>query len=251
MPTITEDTTVRDIVVRHPQTRGVLERCGVDYCCGGGQPLRAAAAEAGVPLAELLGQLRRAAEEPPPVGSQARDWSQATLTELLDHIEARHHTFMKEQLPRLDSLLARVLKAHGPRHGQMLGQLQTVFRGLKGEIELHLAKEEQVLFPYLRRLEAHGRGRGPRPSLPCGSAHGPIQQMQAEHENAGEALAGMRELTADYTLPADACESFRALFEGLAAMGADLHEHIHLENNIAFPAALELEQGQAPGKEAR
>ncbi|HPD17333.1 MAG TPA: iron-sulfur cluster repair di-iron protein [Planctomycetota bacterium] len=241
MTPITEDTPVRDIVVQYPQTRRVLERCGVDYCCGGAQPLRAAAAEAGLAPSELLGQLRQALAEPPPDAAAARDWAAAPLVELLGHIETRHHAFMKQQLPRLGALLAKVLQAHGPRHGRMLAELQEVFHALRDEIELHLMKEEQVLFPYLRRLEAHAAGRGPRPALPCASVEGPIQQMQAEHDNAGAALARMRALTGGYAPPADACPTFRALYEGLAALEADLHEHIHLENNIVFPRALALE----------
>ena len=245
MATITEDTLVRDIVVKHPQTRGVLEQCGVDYCCGGGQPLKGAAAEAGVELDALLARLHEAIETPPAGAPAEHGWSQATITELVNHIEARHHAFMKQQLPRLEGILARVLKAHGARHGAMLAELQKVYGGLKAELDLHLLKEEQVLFPYLRGLDAYAQGRGPRPSLCCASVQGPIAQMQAEHENAGEALARMRELTGGYVPPADACPSFHALYEGLAAMEADLHEHIHLENNIVFPRALALEPEQA------
>ena len=239
MVTLTEHTTVREVVVNHPQTRAVLEQRGVDYCCGGGQPLKEAAAEAGVALDALLADLRQTIATPPPGAPAEPDWSQATVTELVHHIEQRHHAFTKQQLPRLEGLLARVLKAHGARHGEALAELQKVYRALKADLDLHLLKEEQVLFPHLRALDAPAEG--PRPALACGSAAGPIRQMRLEHEEAGAALAALRDLTSGYALPPDACQSFRALYDGLRALEADLHEHIHLENNILFPRALEHE----------
>lgn len=240
--TISERMTVRDILVAHPATRRTLERVGVDYCCGGHRTLREAAQEAGVGVEEVLAALRQAASAPAQPGAQPEpDWQKMSVTDMANHIERKHHAFMREALPRLEDLLGRVRRAHQERHGPMLGELTQTFSSLRAEIEVHLMKEEQVLFPYLRRIEAHAQGRGERPPVHRVTVTNPIAQMRWEHERAGAALARMRELTEGYALPPDACESFRALYEGLQEMEDDLHEHIHLENNILFPRAIELE----------
>ena len=139
-------------------------------------------------------------------------------------------------MPRLEGILAKVLTAHGARHGAMLNELEAVFAPFNAEIAQHLLKEEMVLFPAIRQMES-GREGAKASALPL---QGPIRQMQVEHESAGRALVRMRKTSSNYRLPADACPTFAALYEGLAAVEADLHEHIHLENNILFPAALRL-----------
>jgi regulator of cell morphogenesis and NO signaling len=234
-----EGTTVRELVVQHPETRAVLERLGMDYCCGGERPLAEAAAARGLSLDELSRELEQAG---PGEGSPGRDWAAASPTELADHIERRHHSFMREQLPRIAGLIGRARSAHAEAHGEMLGGLAAVFGELKDEIQMHLMKEEQVLFPFIRQMEAYGRGEGARPHIHCITVQNPVGQMRLEHEHAGQALARMRELTRDFKLPHDACPTFRALYEALQVLEADLREHIHLENNILFPRALELEE---------
>jgi regulator of cell morphogenesis and NO signaling len=148
---------------------------------------------------------------------------------------------MKEQLPRLSTMLGKVKKAHGDKHGEMLTELEAVYGSLREEIEMHLMKEEEILFPYIHQIEAYATKQGPKPQVHCGTIVNPITQMEHEHENAGRALEQMRKLTNNYTLPDDGCTTFAALYEGLAAMEDDLHEHIHLENSILFPKAIDLE----------
>ena len=240
--TIGNTVTVRELVISHPEVRQVLESLGIDYCCGGGNKLTDAVAEAGLDLADVVKAVEQAAADADlPESAPERDWQQASLTDLVDHIESAHHVFMKQALPRLGDLFAKVLEAHGPKHGDMLTALQTTFQALRSEIEMHLMKEEQILFPYIRQMEASVGKTGRVPPMHCGTVQNPIRQMVAEHENAGEALAQMRSVTRDYALPEDACPTFRALFEGLREMEADLHEHIHLENNILFPRAEAME----------
>ena len=152
-----------------------------------------------------------------------------------------HHGYMKAALPRLGSLVPKVLKAHAEHHGNVLRQVQTLFDALNAELSSHLMKEEQVLFPYIVALELHFRDGTAKPPAPFGSARNPIRQMEREHESAGQALAKLREVTDNYTLPPDACPTFKAMYEELQRMEADLHQHIHLENNILFPRAIELE----------
>ncbi len=239
---IDKDTTVRDVVVEHPESREVLESLGIDYCCGGGHTLADAAATAGIELEVVLQAVeQRLVAAELPQAEPERFWTQASLTELVDHIERTHHVFMKSMLPRLDDLFTKVVRAHGEHHGAMLRPLQATFNALRDEIEMHLMKEEQVLFPYIRQMEESVAETGIAPPMHCGTVQNPIHQMEVEHENAGGALAKMRALTCDYALPDDACPTFSALFDGLREMEADLHQHIHLENNILFPRSVEME----------
>lgn len=238
-----EKTTVRALVGRYPQTRPVFERHGIDYCCGGGKSLADAARECGHELPKLMDALKEVLDRPPGRAETAEvDWYAASLRELIRHIVDEHHAYMKTALPQLRSMISAVLKAHAAQHGYMLSQVQAVFNNLDEEISSHLMKEEQVLFPFIIAAETHAQQGQPMLSAPCGSVCHPIQQMEHEHESAGRALANLRKVTNDYALPPDACPTFRAMYKELQRMEADLHQHIHLENNILFPRALELER---------
>lgn len=239
-PEIQPDETVGDLVVRHPRLRPYLEQLGIDYCCGGKKSLREAAQKAGQTWPAVRAVLQNALEVEPE-RSVGTNWNTASLSLLADHIVAKHHAYMKEQLPRLDGWLLKVQKAHGAQHGEMLGHLRRIYTALRAELEAHLMKEEQILFPAIKAIDAFMTGGGERPVFHCGSIFSPIRQMEYEHDQAGRALAEMHRLTDDFRLPGDACPTFAALFEGLQAMEADLHEHIHLENNILFPQSVERE----------
>ena len=244
---IRQDMTVGNLVVHHPHLRQSLEQLGIDYCCGGKRPLGKAAEAAGqawttveAVLTEVLAGRSK---------QTVTDWNTVSLTILADHILEKHHTFMKEQLPRLDGLLAKVQRAHRAQHGDMLSELRRVYDSLRSELEAHLMKEEQILFPAIKGIDAFLAGKGERPVVHCGSVSHPIRQMEHEHDSAGNALAEMRRMTDGYRLPSDACQTFTALYDGLQAMEADLHEHIHLENNILFPKS-EGQEEQMNGKDA-
>jgi len=240
---VDEKTTIRDLVGRYPQTRSVFEKHGIDYCCGGGKPLADAARQCGHEPAKLIEALKKTLDRPADKAEAAdKDWYAAPLGELIRHILDEHHAYMKSALPRLRALIPTVLKAHATRHGDMLRRVQAVFNALDEEINSHLMKEEQVLFPFIMSAEALAGQGLPMLSAPCGSVCQPIRQMEHEHENAGRALASLREATRDYALPPDACPTFRAMYEELQRMEADLHQHIHLENNILFPRAIDLEK---------
>jgi regulator of cell morphogenesis and NO signaling len=234
--------TVRELVGQYPQTRALFEKHGIDYCCGGGKCLADVAEEHGLKLSSLVDALENALQAAPDKAEATdKDWNAAPLGDLVKHIVEVHHGYMKTALPRLRSLVPTVLKAHGTHHGDVLRQAQDLFNALDAELSSHLMKEEQVLFPYLVALETHVREGTPKPQAPFGSARNPIRQMEHEHESAGEALAKLRDVTNNYTLPPDACPTFGAMYEELQCMEADLHQHIHLENNILFPRAIELE----------
>lgn len=242
---ISENTTVAEVVTQYPQTRLLLENIGIDYCCGGKRPLKDACNQAGLSWQEVITKLQGTIAQSQSGGHPSKNWGEASLTELVQHIIAEHHAYLKGNLPRLKSLANKVYHAHKSHHGEMIQQLIQSFETLRIDIEMHLGKEEQILFPLIKEMEAFAKKQGPRPTVHCGSVENPIRQMELEHDAAGDLLAQMRKITFEYKLPDDACESFKALYDGLKELEKDLHEHIHLENNILFPKAVEIEKNLA------
>jgi regulator of cell morphogenesis and NO signaling len=234
MNAIDASMTVGDLVAEHPDRARVFERYGIDYCCGGKQPLAAACAEAGADAGDVA---RALAEADTHAAPDATDWATAPLAKLVEHIVATHHAYLRRELPRLTGLAAKVFEVHRARHPE-LGECRDVFAGLRAELEAHMQKEEVILFPMIAQMEATGSPE----CVHCGSVRNPIRVMEMEHESAGAALAALHRLTGGYTPPADACNSYCALLSGLAALEVDLHQHIHKENNILFPRAARLEE---------
>lgn len=232
---------VADIVTKHPETRVVFEKMSIDYCCGGEKSLIEACQKAEVPLPEIVEKLQKTIEESRSIANQTKDWTKVSISELAEHIVNRHHAYLREQFPRLKNLADKVCHAHKKNHGPILSDLNKIFENLRTDIEMHLLKEEQILFPMIKEIEAFAAGKGPKPTVHCGTVENPIRQMKLEHDAAGNLLAQMRNITQNYELPDDACESFKALYEGLQELEEDLHEHIHLENNILFPKSIKLE----------
>jgi regulator of cell morphogenesis and NO signaling len=238
MTTITENSTVGEVASSFPTSIPLFQQAGIDFCCGGNKKLAEVCRDKGLSLEALIAGV--AQSQLPAESAGNRDWSSATLSDLIDHILAKHHAYLYNEMPRLAATLSKVTQVHGKNHGESLQSLGRYYSGLMRELEQHMAKEENILFPLIRQLEQAGsRSSGVRPGMPVG---GPIHMMEYEHEAAGNALREMRKATDDYRLPDDACATYRALFDGLKAMEADLHQHIHLENNILFPRALELEK---------
>lgn len=231
---ISKESRVGDLVRDRFARSAVFAKHGVDFCCGGRKTLaeacRAAECEPETVIHELQESDEAAGE------TDTTDWSSESLTALTRHLVEVHHGYMKRELPRIGEMLAKVLDAHGENHPE-LREVQDVFAGLRGEIEGHLMKEEQVLFPLIQQMEAT---RQPGEAH-CGSVNNPIGVMEREHDNAGEALRRLRRLTGGYVAPEDACLTYEALLAALAAMESDLHEHIHKENNILHPRAVQLE----------
>lgn len=235
MPTLTKDSPVAQWAVELPQAAKVFEQLQIDYCCGGDIPLSEACGKKALSASDVVQRLQQAASDP--TREPVQNWLAAPLTELCDHIQQTHHGYLREQLPRLEALIDKVVAAHGANHVE-LGELQSVFASLRAELEPHMMKEEQVLFPAIRQMERAAN----RPQLPFGTAANPIRMMEHEHDIAGNALAKMRELTNNYLVPDDACNSYRVMLEALNTLEQDLHQHIHKENNILFPRTLALEQ---------
>jgi regulator of cell morphogenesis and NO signaling len=240
---ITVAKSVAELVVKHPETRKPLEEMGIDYCCGGKNSLKHACENAGLSPQDVVRKLKEVVEAAGKGQLDKTKLDEISLKELIEHIVNEHHVFLKKELPRLKSLREKVYRAHQQKHGRMLENLDRVLEKLRIDIEMHLAKEEQILFPAIEQIENHVEQGGPEPEMHCGSITNPIKQMEYEHEVAGSLLAEIRKNTSEYEPPADACESFKALYDGLRELEDNLHEHIHLENNILFPKAVKLEEG--------
>ncbi len=236
MSDTTLESPVGQVAARQPATIRILEQHGIDYCCGGDKSLDAACRDAGIDGQEVLAQIEHAKE----AEDEAQcDWLEAPLTKLCDHIEQTHHAFLRVQLPLLTQLIDQVVDAHGQHHGE-LRDVRLVFGELRAELEPHMMKEEQILFPAVRMLEQASH----QVTFPFGSVQNPIRMMEHEHDNAGAGLRRLRELTSGFAATDDACNAYLGLYEALAKLEADLHEHIHKENNILFPRAAELEAKQ-------
>jgi regulator of cell morphogenesis and NO signaling len=238
MITVNGQTTVSELARTVPASTRVFQHYGIDFCCGGGKTLAEASKAKGISLDGLLEELEKA--ERFPERESTTDWNAATAASLIDHILDKHHAYLRSELPRLAGMLAKVIDVHGDHHPDLLRPLSPVYGGLKKELEEHMWKEENILFPLIRQMEQARDAGGAMPRMPVG---GPIQVMEMEHESAGNALRQLRQISLNYQPPEDACNTYRALLDGMKKMESDLHEHIHLENNILFPKALEL-QGQ-------
>jgi regulator of cell morphogenesis and NO signaling len=232
MTIIAPTSRLADLVTADPSLAGELERRGLDYCCGGTQTLEQACAANGLDAEAVVRDLV-AASEPQPTDVA---WTTMDAASLVDHIETTHHRYLHGELPRLTELVHKVVGAHASRHRE-LHEVATCLGELRADLEPHLLKEERVLFPMIRELATATKP----PAFHCGSISNPIAVMMTEHENAGELLERLRNVTHHYRPPADACASYTALYDGLARLEADTHLHVHKENNVLFPMVTAIE----------
>ena len=221
---ITTDTLVGKIATEHPHPTRVFARRNIDYCCGGDRTLLEAchrmAIDPNSVLSDIYAEINNTAENP-----EVR-WDEAPLPNLIHHILTTFHRPLGEELPRLLSMVEKVCEIHRDKALESLPPLLTIFRDLKKELVHHMIKEERVLFPMIIRGQGAMGG-------------GPISRMMHEHENAAAALTKIRKLTNDYQILDGACNTWCALCHGLETLEQDLHQHIHLENNILVPRALQ------------
>ena len=233
---LTTNTTVSELVLEMPAATRVFEKMGIDYCCGGQRSLADACANAGVEFNDLQLELTVCGRAQP----TGPNFQTTTLENLINHIVFKHHSFTRLEIARLNTLWDKVYMAHGENHPELL-EVYVLFRELGADLDAHMTKEERVLFPYVIRMEAASKKLVPSIRPPFGTVTNPIRMMMLEHDRAGQLLKKIRKLSSDYATPADACVSYKALYAGLEELEKDLHQHIHLENNILFPKAVEME----------
>jgi regulator of cell morphogenesis and NO signaling len=225
---------IGQLVAERPARSRVFDHHGLDYCCGGKRTIEDACSRRGIDPDPVLSELEALDAE---VVSQHDPIAGMSMTELADHIEETHHTYLRSELPRLARLVDKVTAVHGKAHS-WLEEVSTVYAGLVAELEPHMMKEEQILFPMIRDIESGGGV-----AVHCGAIENPIRVMEHEHDNAGQALERLRTLTNGFAIPEGACNSFRAMLDGLETLEADLHSHIHKENNVLFVRAAQAAAG--------
>ena len=222
------------IVNDNHKAASVFEKYDLDFCCKGKRSLQQACIEKSLPVEKLLSELQAIDNK----SEILDDFGKMTLTQLSDYIVSRHHAYVKAEMPQIFTFLKRVATKHGDRHPEMRKVFE-LFSGLKNEMEEHMDKEELILFPRIEAAE-EGALKQRTSNMNVFYVQHPIEIMEAEHEQAGKVMGEIRQLTANYTPPADACTTYRLSFAALQAFESDLHQHVHLENNILFPGAIEL-----------
>lgn len=228
MNQITVETTVGEIVRSAPARSRIFESLGIDYCCGGKKPLAEACRAKNLDPATVVAML--AALDAGPSAAESSDPDALSLSALCDHIERIHHGYLREELPRLDFMTRKVAAVHGDHEPRLL-EVRQVFESFNVAMTSHTQEEEEKIFPAIRQLESPG-GTGVAP------LKGALDKLESEHDRAGAALARFRELTDNYSPPEWACNTFRALYDGLANLERETHQHVHKENNVLFPRAL-------------
>lgn len=238
--TVMTPKTLRELAVENPAATRVFEKFGVDYCCGGNRLLEEACSQVGVSIDQVLDSLQME-QETARAAQKVHDWQSESLGALIAHIKNTHHKYVREETVRLVALMDKVSSVHGKNHPELFA-IQSTFNGLAQELTTHLMKEEMVLFPYIVRMEESVIQNEPVIPGPFGTVQAPIGMMEHEHDMAGSALRALRKASKDYAAPANACVSYQTLYKALEAFEADLHQHIHLENNILFPRAIAMEK---------
>jgi regulator of cell morphogenesis and NO signaling len=233
----TYETPIKDVVADDFRSAALFQKYGLDFCCGGARPIGEACSAKGFDPSELLQELDALGHT---AGSGMPKFNRWDLDLLADYIIENHHRYLRDMIPVIGQHAEKVARVHGTYRPELV-EVAEVFGRISRDLSAHMEKEEKILFPYVKSL-----ARAKRDSLVVGlskfgSCLNPIQQMELEHDAAGDDMAEIRRLTSDYTPPIDACGTYRVLFQELAEFEQDLHVHVHLENNILFPKAIALE----------
>ena len=236
---ISSEMTVREVATQLPESTRLFETLKIDYCCGGHRSLTEACASAGVEVDNVITELS-ALRKPATGDGAAIDFQKLSLSELITHILETHHVFTKSEMVRIQALAEKVIGVHGANHPELLS-VGELFQRLCVDLSPHMFKEERVLFPYIVAMEQSVTEGKPVPFAPFGTVQNPVRMMMMEHDTAGDLLRKLREVASQYQVPSDACISYRTLYQALENFEKDLHQHIHLENNLLFPKAVERE----------
>lgn len=232
-----KEKTVADYVTENIKTAHIFKKYGIDFCCGGGITIEKACAKKNVNQAVLEKELL----EVDVVKDLIEDYDKWELDFLMIYIENVHHTYVRESLPIISQYANKVAKVHG-HHYEEVVIINQLFHEVANELISHLQKEEQVLFPFIKQLVTAKKEGSKNITPPFGTVNNPINMMEHEHENAGDVFKEIARLANNYNPPAEACNTFKALYAKLEEFEQDLHQHIHLENNILHPKAIKLEK---------
>lgn len=230
--------TIGEIVADDYRTAQVFKSHGLDFCCGGGRTVAKACEKKGVDLDTITRELTMLGERKSGSADNYKDWSPDFL---IDYIINNHHNYVRSKLPEIRIYAQKVAKVHGRTHPENI-EIFKLFEALSAELIEHLKKEEEILFPYVKSLVVAEKSGTERKIPHFKTAANPIGMMEAEHEEAGDGMEKIKELSNNFTPPEDACATYRVLYANLKEFQEDLHKHVHLENNILFPKALELEK---------
>lgn len=230
-----EHKTVAEVVAENIKTAHIFKKHGIDFCCGGGITIEKACEKKNLDYKQLKEALLNIDEVP-----KAYDYNSWKLDFLIDHIVNVHHTYVEESIPLILQYSNRVAQVHGHHYTEVV-QINKLFTEVANELVAHMKKEEIILFPYIKKLIAIKNENKKLSTPPFGTVKNPIAMMESEHESAGDIFKDIARLTSNYTPPENACNTFRALYAKLEEFEQDLHQHIHLENNIVHPKAKQLE----------
>jgi len=233
----TSGTTLGEIVSGDYRAAAVFEKYGIDFCCGGQRTLEAACQAKQIDADAVLVDIERECAGARDGAPEYATWEPSAL---VAYIVSKHHAYVRKALPTITAYTHKLVAVHSANHPELL-QVDRLFSGVAAEMTSHMMKEERILFPFIVELQEAAERGGPAPVIPFGTVANPIRMMEDEHESAGAAMAYIRELTANYTVPDDGCTTYRVGLQELEAFEQDLHAHVHLENNILFPKALALE----------
>jgi regulator of cell morphogenesis and NO signaling len=230
-----ENLSLAEIVTEKPQAAVLLEKYDLDFCCRGKLKLSDQIKDQ-EKLAEVIKELEEVFSDKRPLEVQ---YDQISLTELVDHILEKHHRYVKENLPVILEHLEKVEYKHGDSFPEMK-KIAELFREVKRDFDQHMMKEEIILFPRIKGMDRISKEGGSFKEKI--SIQGPVHIMKAEHETAGKLMEEIKNLSNHYTAPENACMTFRLSFNELKLFEQDLHQHVHLENNIMFPKALKMQE---------
>ena len=231
-------TIVGDVVARDMRSAAVFARYGIDFCCGGRRSIADACRAGGVSPEAVLHDL----EALPSTTAAAQDFTTWPIERVIDRVVTTHHAYVRAQIPIIQGFADTLASKKADRYPVLLA-MRDIWTRLAADLAHHLDKEEVILFPFIRALaQAAGNRHVLPPQTPFGTIQNPLRLMEVEHEAAARDLAELRQLTNNYQPPADACATWRAFYAELDAFERDLHEHVHLENNVLFPAAARLEE---------
>lgn len=233
---LTSDKIIGDLVAEDYRAATVFKKHNIDFCCNGNRPIKEACEAENLDAEKITEELVQILNTQ--VGASGNAYQSWPLDLLADYVEKTHHRYVEEKIQEIKPYLEKICKVHGDRHPELF-KIKELFEASAGEFAMHMKKEELVLFPLIRKLEAASKEN----KVPERSVVAPINQMMSEHENEGERFREIAALSGNYTAPADACNTYRVTYGLLKEFEDDLHLHIHIENNILFPRSIEREEG--------